>query len=130
MIINMSVDIEDEIRRALKDYITIYVRPLPEKFKTPSILVELMGGTSENTIDTFLVRLSARAKTDAESLELLRVALGILEQQTKNQVGELRFSNEQSLMSWGTDPIRPDLKLSTATINVVAHKISFDLDES
>lgn len=130
MIINMSVDIEDEIRRALKDYITIYVRPLPEKFKTPSILVELMGGTSENTIDTFTVRLSARAKTDAESLELLRVALGILEQQTKNQVGELRFSNEQSLMSWGTDPIRPDLKLSTATINVVAHKISFDLDES
>ena len=130
MIINMSVDIEEEIRKALKDYVTTYVRPLPEKFKTPSILVELMGGTSKNTIDTFTVRLSARAKTDAESLKLLRVALGILEQQTRNQVGELRFSNEQSLMSWGTDPKRPELKLSTATINVVAHKTQLEIDES
>ena len=71
MIIYRSIDIEEEIRLALKDYLTVYVRPLPENFSTPSVLIELMGGTTDNTIDTFLVRFSSRAKTDAEALDLL-----------------------------------------------------------
>ena len=116
-----SVDIEDEIRLALDGYITAYVRPLPEDF---------IGGTTQNTIDSFLVRLSARAETDAGALTLLQVALGILEQRSKEQMGELRFSQEQNLISWGVDPVRPDLKLCQATVTVLAHKQIVDLDES
>lgn len=125
-----SVDIEEEIRLALAEYITIYVRPLPENFTTPSILVELMGGTTENEIDSFLVRLSSRAEDNATALELLTVALGILKEQTKEQIGELRFSEEQNLMSWGNDPVRPDLCLCSATVTVLAHKQIVNLDES
>lgn len=125
-----SVDIEDEIRLALDGYITAYVRPLPENFIVPCVLVELMGGTTQNTIDSFLVRLSARAETDAGALTLLQVALGILEQRSKEQMGELRFSQEQNLISWGVDPVRPDLKLCQATVTVLAHKQIVDLDES
>lgn len=130
MIIYKSVDIEEEIRLALKDYVAVYLRPLPENFSVPSVLVELMGGTSENTIDSFLVRFSSRASTDAEALDLLRTVLGILDYQTKEQKGELRFSNEQNLMSWGNDPVRPDLKLCTATVSVLAHKQIVEIDES
>lgn len=130
MIIYRSVDIEEEIRQALDGFVTVYVRPLPEDFRTPSVLVELMGGTSENEIDTFLVRISSRAKENADALELLQVVLGILKEQTKSQVGELRFSDEQNLMSWGNDPVRPDLCLCQATVNVLAHKQKVDLDES
>lgn len=125
-----SVDIEEEIRLALASYVTTYVRPLPEKFTTPSILVELMGGTTQNTIDSFLVRLSSRATDNATALELLTVALGILDNRTKEQIGELRFSTEQNLMSWGNDPVRPDLCLCSATVTVLAHKQIINLDES
>lgn len=125
-----SVDIEEEIRVALAEFITIYVCPLPENFTTPSILVELMGGTTENEIDSFLVRLSSRATDNATALELLSVALGILEQKTKEQTGNLRFSVEQNLMSWGNDPVRPDLCLCSATVTVLAHKQIVNLDES
>lgn len=130
MIINKSIDIEEQIRVALLPYVSTYVRPLPKEFVTPSILVELMGGTSANLVDTFTVRLSSRATLEAEALDLLRTALGVLEYQTKNQVGELRFSTEQNLMNWGNDPVRPDLSLCSATVNVVAHKIEVEVDES
>lgn len=126
----ISVDIEEEIRSALAEYVTAYVRPLPENFTTPSVLIELMGGTSENTIDTFLVRISSRAKDNADALELLRTVLGILQNQTNEQIGELRFSTEQNLMSWGNDPVRPDLCLCSATVTVLAHKQIVNLDES
>ena len=125
-----SVDIEEEIRSALAEYVTTYVPPLPENFTTPSVLIELMGGTSENTIDTFLVRISSRAKDNADALELLRVVLGILQNRTNEQIGELRFSTEQNLMSWGNDPVRPDLCLCSATVTVLAHKQIVNLDES
>lgn len=126
----ISVDIEEEIRSALAEYVTAYVRPLPENFTTPSVLIELMGGTSENTIDTFLVRISSRAKDNADALELLRAVLGILQNRTNEQIGELRFSTEQNLMSWGNDPVRPDLCLCSATVTVLAHKKSVNIDES
>jgi hypothetical protein len=130
MIINKSIDIEEEIRSALNPFVEVYVRPLPENFSTPSVLIELMGGTSENLIDTFTVRLSARATLEAEALDLLRTALGVLEYQTKNQVGELRFSTEQNLMNWGNDPVRPDLCLCQASVQVVAHKQKVEIEES
>lgn len=129
MIINKSIDIEDEIRKALTPTIKTYVRPLPEDFEIPSILVEQMGGTSENLIDTFTVRLSSRANEEAEALDLIKTALGVLEYKTKNQFGFLRFSTEQNLMNWGNDPVRPDLCLCQATVQVVAHKEQVEIEE-
>lgn len=130
MIINKSIDIEDEIRKALTDLLTVYVRPLPKDFVTPSILIELLGGTSTNLVDTFTVRLSSRAEEENDALELLRTALGVLEYQTKNQFGLLRFSTEQALTNWGNDPVRPDLCLCQATVQVVAHKEQVEIEES
>lgn len=120
-------DIEDEIRKALKDYLTVYVRPLPENFTTPSILVTATGGQSENTIDSFMVVLDSRARTDAEADELLRNALGILEARVTEQFGALRSVTINSLANWGSDPVRPDLKLRTMTVMVTAHRESLTL---
>ena len=130
MVINKSIDIEDEIRKAIGTVVQTYVRPLPENFVTPSILIELIGGTSENLIDTFTIRLSSRAEEDSDALDLLRTALGVLEYKAKNQFGFLRFSTEQNLMNWGNDPIRPDLCLCQATVLVVAHKERVEIEES
>ncbi len=130
MIIYKSIDVENEIWKALKDYLTVYTRPLPANFATPSILVELMGGTSANLVDTFTVRLSSRAKENADALNLLQTALGVLDSQSKNQFGELRFSTEQSLSNWGSDPVRPDLCLCQATVQVVCHKQQVEIEES
>lgn len=124
------VDIEDEIRKALTDYLTVYVRPLPAKFDVPSILVTATGGSSENEIDTFTVVLDARAETDAEAYELIRTAQGLLEAQSSNQHGALRHASINSLARWGNDPVRPDLKLCTLTVLVTAHKESFTIPES
>lgn len=124
------VDIENEIRNALKNYVTTYCRPLPAKFSMPSVLVAVAGGTTANTIDTFTVTLSARAETDAEAYVCLSTALGVLEYQTKNQIGYLRNVSINSLASWGSDPVRPDVKLCTATILVTAHRELFTIKES
>lgn len=118
------VDIEEEIRLALKDYITVYCRPLPLDFLTPCLLITTTGGNSRNTVDTFAVVLDARAETDGEALDYLSTALGLLEKQAQNQVGALRNVTINSLVSWGTDPARPDLKLCTATVLVTAHRVS------
>lgn len=121
-------DIEDEIRKALTDYLTVYVRPLPENFQTPSILVTATGGNSQKTIDTFMVVLDSRAETDVEADELLRNALGILEAQTANQFGALRNITINSLANWGSDPVRPDLKLRTMSVLVTAHRESLTIN--
>ncbi len=121
------VDIEDEIRKAMKDYLTVYVRPLPANFTTPSILVTATGGSSENTIDTFTVVLDARAETDEEAFTLIRTAQGLLEAQAHSQVGALRNVSINSLARWGNDPARPDLKLCTLTVLVTAHRESFNI---
>ena len=126
MIILRPVDIEDQIRLALKDYLTVYVRPLPDNFTTPCILVTATGGSSENTIDTFTVVLDARAKNDAEAFSLIRTAQGLLEAQAENQFGALRNVSTNSLARWGNDPARPDLKLCTLTVLVTAHRESFN----
>ena len=125
------IDIENEIRLAIKDYVTAYVRPLPAGFATPSILITATGGTSSETIDTFTIVLDSRAKTDAAAYELLSIAIGLIEAQTANQTGALRSVNINSLARWGTDPARPDLKLATATMIIRAHREPFMVpDES
>ncbi len=130
MIILRPTDIEDEIRKALTDYMTVYVRPLPEKFTTPCILVTATGGSSTNEIDSFNVTLDARATTDEESYSLIRTAQGILEAQGSNQFGAIRNVSINSLARWGSDPVRPDLKLSTLTVIVTAHREEIAINES
>ena len=116
------VDIEEEIRLALKDYLTAYVRPLPKNYALPNVLITATGGTTSNQVDTFTVALDARAETDAEAYDLLTTALGVLEEQARTQSGALRNAIINSLARWGTDPVRPDLKLCTATVLVTAHR--------
>lgn len=130
MIIKRSIDVEKETNDLLKNYFNTCLRPLPEKYTTPITLIELMGGTSTDTIDTFTIRLSVRAKTNGEAVTTMRNVLGVLDYQTKNQVGKLCYSTEENLTSWGNDPIRPDLCLCTATVQVIAHKESFEIEES
>ena len=116
------VDIEEEIRLALKDYLTAYVRPLPKNYALPNVLITATGGTTSNQVDTFTVTLDARAETDAEAYDLLTTALGVLEEQARTQSGALRNAIINSLARWGTDPVRPDLKLCTATVLMTAHR--------
>lgn len=123
------VDIENEIRLALNNYMTAYVRPLPKTYPLPCILVTAVGGNSSNTIDTFTVSIDARAATDAEAYDALSNALGVLEVQANSQVGALRHVTINSLARWGSDPVRPDLKLCTATVLVTAHREAYTIPE-
>lgn len=127
MDINRQIDIEDEIRLALTDYFETYCRPLPEKYGLPNVLVEQTGGTSSNTIDSFQIKLSIRANTDAEAMETMRDVLGVLEYQTEHQFGALRHISINSMASWGSDPARPDLKLCTMTAIVNAHREKYEI---
>ena len=73
-----SIDIENIVRLALTDYFATYCRPLPAKFKTPSLEVQRVGGSDKNTIDSFDIVLDARAETEEKADELLRNAIGVL----------------------------------------------------
>ena len=85
MIIKKSIDIENEIRVALSDYLTVYCRPLPAEYLLPNVLVTQVGGTDRDTIDTFSVVLDARADTEQSAVEYLNLAKGILKQVAKEQ---------------------------------------------
>ena len=122
MVINVSIDIEDEIRQALDSYQTAYVRPLPAEYDLPHILITQVGGTTSQTIDTFAVVLDSRARTEAEALEYLNRAIGILKQVAKEQTTELRHVTVNTSGSWGNDPVRPDLSMCSARLDVVAHQ--------
>lgn len=123
------VDIEEQARLALKDYFTTYVRPLPANYTLPCLLITATGGTSNNEVDTFTLTLDARAETDAEAYELITTALGALEKQGQNQFGTLRHLTINSLARWGSDPVRPDLKLCTATVLVTCHREAYEITE-
>lgn len=122
------IDVEDEIRLALKDYFTTYVRPLPATYSLPCVLVSVTGGTTSKTIDTFSVSIDARAETDAEAYDVLSKVLGVLEERSNEQFGALRHIVINSLARWGNDPVRPDLKLCTATVLVTCHRDTFTLN--
>ena len=116
-----DLDIEDVIRNALSDHITAYCRPLPADFTMPCVLVQQVGGSDANTVDTFEVVLDARAKTEAEALETLRNAVGILRSIAKLQTTEIRNVTVNSSGSWGNDPVRPDIAMCSSRLRVVAH---------
>lgn len=117
MEIERSIDIEDAVRIALAGHLTVYCRPLPASYGLPHILVTQVGGSDTNKIDTFQVTLDARAETEAEALEYLRNAIGIL----KKGSGEIRYARVNSSGSWGVDPVRPDLAMCSARLEIVAH---------
>lgn len=121
MLIEKNIDIEDEIRTALTDYITIYCRPLPEDFALPSILVTKVGGTESNGIGSYDVVLDSRAATDAESVDYLNTAIGVLKEIAKAQTCAIRTATINTSGSWGVDPARPELSMSSARLNVKAH---------
>ena len=120
--IKRSVDIEDEVRIALKDHLTAYCRPLPKDFSLPCILITQVGGTDQDgQIDTFEVTLDARADNAADANETLRTAIGVLRKAAGDQTTAIRFVEVNSSGSWGSDPARPDLSMYSARIRVVAH---------
>lgn len=122
MIIHKSVDIEDEIRNALEGYLTAYCRPLPADYSLPHILITQVGGADLNRIDTFEVVLDSRAESEAAAIDYLHTATAILDTVAKEQTTALRHITVNSSGSWGQDPVRPDLAMCSARIEVVAHK--------
>ena len=120
--VRRSVDIEDECRIALKDYMTAYCRPLPANFSTPCILITQVGGTDQSgQVDEFDVTLDARATNSADANETLRNAIALLRKAAGDQTTAIRHVEVNSSGSWGTDPVRPDLSMYSARIRVVAH---------
>lgn len=117
-----SIDFEDEVRIALKDYMTIYCRPLPAALALPSLEVRKVGGTDDDTIDTAMVMLYARAEEEATADEYLRRAVGILKAVCDQQTTKLRYCTVNTMGVWGTDPLRPDLAMCTATLMIRAHQ--------
>lgn len=122
MIINKSIDIEEEIRSTLSEYQTAYCRPLPAEYTLPHILITQVGGQTAQTIDTFYVVLDSRAETEAAALDYLNTAIGILKQVAKEQTTAIRHVTVNSSGSWGNDPVRPDLAMCSARLDVVAHQ--------
>ena len=116
MIIQRSIDIEYAVKSALEPYFTVYVRPLPEGFALPSLLIQQVGGTAVDTIDTFAVRIDARAKTPGAALDLINDAIGVLKQ------SDIGWVAVNALGSWENDPVRPDLALCTARLEITAHQ--------
>lgn len=127
MTINKSIDIEDEVRLALEDHLTVYCRPLPADYSLPHILVTWVGGSVNQTIDTFEVVLDARAKSEAEAVDYLQTAKGILKEVAKQQTTSIRVVNENTSGSWGADPVRPDLAMCSARLSIVAHQKSVEV---
>ena len=121
MNITISIDIEDEVCKALSPFFQIYCRPLPENLKTPSITVTQVGGSDTHKIDTFEVTLDSRAKVEGEALELLRKAIGTLCKVAEEQTTAIRYVSVNSSGSWGSDPTRPDLAMCSARLQIVAH---------
>ena len=124
MIINKSIDIEEEIRTALAPYLTVYCRPLPKHYTLPNVLITQVGGMTTGSIDTFSVVIDSRAKREAEALDTLNTAIGIIKQTAKEQMTAMRHVTVNTSGSWGTDPVRPDLSMCSARIDVVAHQIT------
>lgn len=127
MVINQSIDVEDEIRQALDPYLTAYCRPLPAEYSVPHILITQVGGTENQTISTFEVVLDARAELEASALDYLNTAIGVLKQVAREQTTAIRHVVVNSSGSWGVDPVRPDLTMCSARLEVVAHQIKTEV---
>lgn len=125
----VPIDIENECRLALKPYFpNVDAGDLPEVLNVPHLRIRMTGGGTSDTIDRFNITLDARDLTDEKALTLIRKAQGVLEYQCKAQFGALRHIDINSLASWGSDPVRPDLKLCTLTATITAHRESLEIE--
>ena len=124
-----SVDIEYKIQKVLNKHITTYCRPLPKEYALPNILVVRVGGTELTDwsgighLDHFTVVLQCQAEDDGTAQETLSTAIAIL----KNSDTFRDVVNNTDLGSWGSDPVRPDLSLFSATLIVSASLEEFVL---
>lgn len=89
--------------------------------------MQQVAGTDSASIDTFEVVLDSRADNEAEALETLRNAIGILKAVSKQQMTPIRFVSVNSSGSWGNDPMRPELAMCSARLSVVAHEESAEV---
>ena len=121
MNIKRSIDVEDAVREVLDGLLTVYCRPLPENFSVPSILVTQVGGGDTDEIDAFEIVLDSRADTEADALEYLRNANGILKAKAGGDDTPIRHVRVTSSGSWGADPVRPDLAMCSSRLVVIAH---------
>lgn len=128
MEINKNIDIEEEVRQALEPYLKAYVRPLPANYTLPNILVSQVGGTQSQTISYFAVVLDSRDASEAGALDTLNTAIGILEQVAREQTTALRYVTVNSSGSWGADPVRPDLAMCSARLEIVAHQVKQEVN--
>lgn len=117
-----SIDIEDVVRLALAGRMNAYVRPLPADYETPCLLIQQVGGTDLNKIDTFDVVIDSRASLPAEASDYLRTAIALIKAVAKEQTTDIRYVEVNSIGSWGNDPVRPDLAMMSARLRVVAHQ--------
>ena len=118
--IKRSVDIEDAVRLALSGHMTAYCNPLPASYSLPFIRVSGAGGTTRNTIDSFLVALEGYADNEAEACEITRNAVGVLKYASATDP-VIRYVEENTQAQLFNDPIRPDLSRYRTTVVVVAH---------
>lgn len=129
MIVERSIDIEDEIWKALKDYFNITTRPLPKEITKPLLLVTTVGGSEiEKAVNAYEVVLDARAATEEEAINLLLDAVATLDQIAKNQNTPIAYVVNTSSASWGKDPVRDDLALCSARMTVYAHKTTKNIE--
>lgn len=124
MQVERSIDIEDEVRKALDPYFDIYCRPLPKNFKLPSLLVTQTSGYDKNRIDNFNITIDSRAETEAEALDLLLDATATLKEVAKHQLTQLSYAVINTCGSWGRDPVRPELAMASAQLTVYTHKVT------
>ena len=123
-----SIDIENEVRQALADHLNVYCRPLPPDYTLPNILITQVGGFDRDKIDTFSVVIDSRAETEAAAIDYLNTAIGILKEQARQQTTAVRYVTVNSSGSWGEDPVRPDLSMCSARLEVVAHQITTEVN--
>lgn len=130
MKILVPIDIEEEMRSALAEYMTVYVRPLPETLTTPCIEITSVGGTEEQgRLGVFDVTLDARAEEDAEANEYIRHAIGYIRAIAESQETAMRHIRVNTIGTWGNDPVRPDLAMYSARIRVWTHLETIETED-
>ena len=132
--IKRSIDIENAVREVLVNAgITAYCRPLPSDFDMPSILVQSIGGITEENwsgseiMDTFTVVLDSRSETENDALLTLRNAIGVLKAVSAEQSESIRYVSLNTQYSWGEDPVRPNIAMCSANLNILAHPESITI---
>jgi len=118
--IKRSVDIEDVVRAALAEYMTAYCNPLPAQYSLPLVRVSGAGGSTKDTIDSFVVALDGYADNEAEACEITRNAVGVLKYAAATDP-VIRYVEENTKAQLFNDPLRPDLSRYRTTVIVVAH---------